>query len=437
MNRKHSKAVTASLATATCSLLGVASISPVQAQEEPGWDFDTALLYYGEGDGRVQDLSLSGLGRRMFTDDRLLTIGLAVDTLTGATPNGALPFSGPQTFTSPSARALYVTPPEQTPLDNSFHDTRVALSANWSQPMGRLYAVKAGLSASVEYDYMHLGANVGLSRDFNKRNTTLSLGLAVAQDELSPVGGSPIPLSPMLDVGDNSNKTGKQNKNVVDMVFGVTQVVNRNLLFQFNYSYSASSGYLNDPYKFLGLVDAISGDPVPRPQTPGAEGPMYEYRFEARPDSHTKHSLYGQAKLYMSGNVLDLSYRYMRDDWEINSHTLEVRYRWPFTDSSYLEPHFRYYKQSAAEFYRISLIDGATPVPYASSDYRLGDFDAITLGLKYGWKTRSGNEMGLRLEYYRQDGTAPPDQVIGNQANFELYPDLDAIIVQYSYKFGI
>jgi hypothetical protein len=43
--------------------------------------------------------------------------------------------------------------------------------------------------------------------------------------------------------------------------------------------------------------------------------------------------------------------------------------------------------------------------------------------------------MSVRLEYYMQDGTAPSGQVIGNQANFSLYPDLDAIIAQFSYRF--
>ncbi|HEX9852581.1 MAG TPA: DUF3570 domain-containing protein, partial [Woeseiaceae bacterium] len=144
---------------------------------------------------------------------------------------------------------------------------------------------------------------------------------------------------------------------------------------------------------------------------------------------------YGQAKYYMSGKVLDLSYRYMTDDWEIDSHTLEARYRLPFGDRRYLEPHVRWYTQTAADFYRISLVDGAPPLEFASSDYRLGEFDAITVGMKYGWKTRSDNEMSVRLEYYMQDGSAPPDQIIGNQAGRELYPDLDAIIAQFSYRF--
>ena len=75
---KHDKtAMAASLATATCSLLGTSAATPVQAQEEPGWDLNTALLYYGENDDRVQDVSLNLQAIRNFIDDRLLTLGLA------------------------------------------------------------------------------------------------------------------------------------------------------------------------------------------------------------------------------------------------------------------------------------------------------------------------------------------------------------------------
>ena len=35
----------------------------------------------------------------------------------------------------------------------------------------------------------------------------------------------------------------------------------------------------------------------------------------------------------------------MTDDWEIESSTVDVRYRWDLGSSSYLEPHIRFYSQ--------------------------------------------------------------------------------------------
>jgi len=433
---RHSKSVSTTLAAATCTLLGSGAPMSVQAQEDPDWNFNTSLLYYGEDNGRVTDYSVKMLARRNFVDDRYLSIGLALDTLTGATPNGAIRQDVPQTFTRPSGDSTYTIPAGALPLDNTFHDTRAALTINWEQPLGRLWKTNVGFSGSQEFDYLHLGVNGSIARDFNKRNTTLSAGLSLSRDSWDPVGGAPIPFAPMLDVGDSGNKAGTEDKDILDFVLGVTQVVSRRMIVQLNYSLSDNSGYLTDPYKFLSLVDGTTGDTLPRSPAPGTQGPSHEFRFENRPSERTKHSLYGQMKYYMNGKVLDASYRYMTDDWEIDSHTVDARLRWPLGETSYLEPHFRFYTQTAADFYTISLVDGVQLPAFASSDYRLGDFDAITAGLKFGWKTGKGNEMSVRAELYQQDGTIPSSMLIGNQVGRETYPDLDAVILQISYQFS-
>ncbi len=215
MSKMSKKNISATLATATCALLGNVITQPVQAQEEPGWDFNTSLLYYGEDENRVQDLSVSVLARRTFYDDKFLTMGLTVDSLTGATPNGGIHQNVAQTFTSASGNNAYTTPANTLPLDSEFLDTRVAVSGNWQQPLGRLSQISVGLSASKEYDYLHLGMNAKLSRDFNQRNTTVSAGLAFSADSIDAVGGAPMSLTSMRDVGDLSNRMGEQDKEVI------------------------------------------------------------------------------------------------------------------------------------------------------------------------------------------------------------------------------
>lgn len=435
MTKKTNARISATLATATCALLGTTPVAPVCAEEMNQWDFDTSLLYYGEDNNRVQDASLGLIATRRFLDDRSLTLGLTVDALTGATPNGAIQQPFAQTFTRPSGNSVYTVPANELPLDDTFRDTRYALTANWQQPLGRLYKFNVGASASKEFDYMHVGLNARLARDFNQRNTTVSAGLAVARDEFDAVGGVPAPLSPMLDVGDLSNRGGAETKDVLDVVLGVTQVINRNTVVQLNYSYSDSSGYLTDPYKIISLVDGTTGEALPRPPTPGVDGPSHQFLFESRPDERVKHSVYGQAKHFMNGKVLDVSYRYMSDDWDIDSHTLDLRLRWPFGDERYLEPHLRFYTQTEADFYTVSLIDGQTLPTFASNDYRLGNFDGLTAGIKYGWTTRNDHDLSVRLELYQQRGDIPADKLIGNQVGTVTYPDLDAVIAQFTYRF--
>ncbi len=437
MTKENKKPIAKSLATATCALLGTSSLSSVLAQEESEWDFDTALLYYGENDDRVQDVSLTLAARRFFVDDKSLSLNLVVDSLTGSSPIGATPTDTVQTFTRPSGRQIFDVAPGEFPLDDTFLDTRYALSVGWQQPLGRLFTGTAGVTFSSEYDYTHIGANFGLSRDFNKRNTTVSLGVAFAKDDMDPEGGTPVALTTMLDIGDLSNRTGDESKDVVDLLLGVTQVVNENFLVQVNYSFSDSSGYLSDPYKILSVIDPLTGTTAARTPAPGLEGPSHVFRYEGRPDSRTKHSLFTQGKYFMSGKVLDISYRFMTDDWEIDSHTLDAKIRFPIGDRAYIEPHVRYYTQSEAEFFQSSLLDGVPLPTYASADYRLAEFDAVTIGAKYGWKTDGGNDVSLRLEYYTQDGDIPANQIVGIQNEQDLYPGFDAVIFNFGYSFDL
>lgn len=427
----------AALAAATCALLGSTVATPVRAQEETApWSFDSTLLYYGESDDRVRDISGAISAQRAFGDDRKFSATLSADTLTGASASGAIALDRPQTFTNPSGHAVYTTNAGDVPLDDTFLDTRFALNASWTQPLARLYTFSAGLGFSTEYDYTHLGANLSLARDFNKRNTTVSAGVAWSQDDIDPVGGPPLPLSQMLDVDDNSNKlSGSESKDVLDLLLGFTQVLNRTTVLRVNYSYSSSNGYLNDPYKILSVVDPLSGDTLTR--VPVGQGPDGVYLFESRPDSRAKQSLYAEVKHAFGAPVMHFAYRFMTDDWGIDSHTGEARLRWPVGAASYIEPQLRYYTQSAADFYRASLVGGTTLPRYASADFRLGDFDATTVGIKYGHRTAGGNEWSVRAEYYQQSGTVPREQIIGNQANREQYPDLSAVIVQFGYRFGL
>lgn len=427
----------ATLAAATCALLGASAAAPATADELQRWSFDTALLYYGESDDRVQDVSATIGALRAFDDERRLNLTLTADTLTGASASGAIATGTAQTFTSPSGRAVYTTPAGEIPLDDTFLDTRFALSAGWTQPLARLYTLSAGLGFSTEYDYTHLGANLSLARDFNKRNTTVNAGLAWSQDDIDPVGGAPVPLSQMRDVGDLGNKRSSDSKDVLDVLLGFTQVLSRNTLLRVNYSYSQSSGYLNDPYKILSVVDGTTGDTILRVPAPGVQGPTGVYLYESRPDSRAKHSLYAEMKHAFGKPVLYGSYRFMTDDWGIDSNTGEVRLRWPVGAASYVEPQLRYYMQSQADFYRPSLVQGAALPANASADFRLGEFDAVTVGVKFGHQTVSGNEWSARLEYYQQSGTIARDQLIGNQLAREQYPDLNAVIAQFGYRFGL
>jgi hypothetical protein len=107
--------------------------------------------------------------------------------------------------------------------------------------------------------------------------------------------------------------------------------------------------------------------------------------------------------------VLETSYRYMTDDWGVDSHTLELRYRFNFGAERYLQPHVRFYQQTAADFYRTVLFDGAPLSSYATADHRLGEFDGVTVGLKFGQATTRRRMVGAHRVLHA-DGQRIPGQ---------------------------
>ncbi len=425
------------LAAATCGLLGALPSAPAAAQEASDWDLDSSIVYYGEDNGRVTSYTLDVAIRRTLDEDRSWSANLTVDSLTGATPNGAVPANTPQTFTGASGGKSYTVAPGEVPLDPTFLDTRVALAANWQQAFAESWRWNAGLSVSDEYDYFHAGVNARLERDFNLKNTTAFFGLAYAQDDIKPVGGAPIGFSPMAgereedDDNDNYRGGGDQSKDVLDALVGVTQVLGRRDLLELTYSYSQADGYLTDPYKLLSVVDPVSGQPVP---SPDGEVP-YLYLYEHRPDKRTKQAGYLEWRHAFDRDSLALSARYMTDDWGIDSQTIEARYRWNINENSYLEPQLRWYTQSAADFYTTVLFDGDPLPDFASADTRLADMDAYTVGAKYGHRTQNG-EWSVRLEYYRQEPDPSPGALVGDLAGFdELILPMSAVIAQFGYRF--
>lgn len=428
--------LSAAIATAACGLLGALPTSSVQAAEEPAvreypWTIDSALLYYAEGDGRVQDASLKSAIRRAFANDRALNINFSVDTLTGASPTGAVPTDTPQTFTRPSGNGSYQIGAGDLPLDNTFHDTRIALAANWTQPVGEASRVDFGLSASSEYDYLHIGGNARFEHDFNQRNTTLFAGAAFGSETMDPEGGTPTPFAAMQTTGNNTGKLGSDSKTVIDGLIGISQILSRRSVVSFTYAYSVQDGYLNDPFKILSVVDGTTGRPVAGPVGSG----LRLYRYESRPDTRAKQSLYGEWRYALNRDSFGIGYRLMNDDWDVTSSTLDAHYRWNISAQSYLEPQVRFYQQSAAEFYRSYLVDGQALPQYASADYRLAKMTAITAGIKYGYRAKSG-DYSLRLEYYKQD-TSSDDAKIGVLANYDLVPPLSAFMIQFGYKFKL
>lgn len=423
----------ASLMTASCALLGAqaAHAQDADAGDTGGdWQSDSAILYYKEADGRVQAIEPVVSLRRDFGDEHILNLKLTYDSLSGGSPNGALPSNAPQTFTTPSGAGggggeddeggggrstTYIVPRGALPL-SKFQDQREAASLGWSQPFARLWKYSVGADVSHERDFMSAGVNAALSRDLFQRNTTLSIGSAFESDRIQPVGGAPEPGSDYA----LALRTSDQSKTVWSGLVGITQVMTRRWLVQFNVTADRSSGYQTDPYKITSVLDA--------------SGNLAGYYYENRPRSRARQAAYLENRVALGRDTLALSLRYMKDDWGIRSQTAELRYRLEFGNGAYLEPVGRYYHQTAADFYRLYLPAGDAVPTYFSADPRLAEFNAVTAGLKLAMPLGEDREVALRVEYYRQTGRNVAAG-FGSIAGLDLYPDLKATIAQVAVRF--
>lgn len=392
------------LALAACSLLG----SGLAAAGDPGGtQLDLAVLQWSE-DGRVSATEPVIGVRQDLGNDRSLSLKLVLDSLSGASHNGAGVQPYAQTFSSASGGgAGYTVPAGAVPLEPGFEDFRTAVSVGYDTPLADpQWKLAMGGNLSRETDFLSLAASLALSRDFNKRNTTVTGGLSLEADSITPAGGAPVPFALKVapaggepeGEGEGEGEGGTaESRRVVDAMLGVTQVIDRSTLMQFNLALSQAGGYMNDPYKII-TVDTL-------PAT---------YVYENRPDTRNKMSFYwGARHQFASEDILDIGYRWMGDDWGIASHTVDLYYRFALPGSWYIEPHARWYTQTAADFFVMSLAADAVPVAgssdrYASGDYRLGALEDTTLGVRIGVKLAEGSDLYLRAEQFAQRGDWAP-----------------------------
>lgn len=464
--RRRPHKVREKIGALSAGLLAATIASPTQAQDAsaadsfgPGVNYtelDTALLVYSEAGSRVSAIEPAATLTLHGSWGAQLGVEVVLDAVSGATPNGAVPSNLSQNFVTPVrivtpgtsggtttvtgssggstvitlpgspgsvsyGTRTYTVAPNTLPVDKGFNDRREGFNLNWSQPLGALSDIGLGVGYSTEKDYRAITANAHVSQNLNTDNTTLSLALNGEFDSSSPYGGVPTPFTPMS--GDWKKPAGK-NKTQLGFVLGLTEVMSRHWLMQLNYSLDSQSGYQNDPYRILSVVDPVGGEPT-------------AYLYENRPDHRLSHSLYWDNKFDFGPSVTDISLRYFTDDWGISSKTAELSERVDIGRAWYIEPSARWYQQSSANFFRNYLVQGQALPTYASSDSRLEAFTSLTFGMKLGVNLTGRTELYFRGGYYEQQGNGHPAGALGQLAHQNLFSGTNAVFgfVGYTWDF--
>ncbi len=247
----------------------------------------------------------------------------------------------------------------------STHDRRQAVDLGITRYFSK-GSLTVGGSYSEESDYVSRSFSVQGSIMTDDKNTTVTLGGSYTSDTINP----------------NNEIVENESKKTWAGLVGLTRVVSKNDLVQFNLGYSSGEGYYDDPYKWEDF----------RPRTRNNTTVMARWNHHFDVSDGTSH----------------LSYRYYHDSWGIAAHTFALEYVQPVKGGWTFIPSFRYYTQTAADFYipfDPAMPDYPIPDPmpeFMSFDQRLSAFGAITLGIKVEKEIARDWLLDIKFDYYMQ-----------------------------------
>lgn len=407
------KSIRKHLNTAACALLAQ-SITQAHATDNQ-WETDSSMMLYSE-DERVDVTKFIGQVSGFVAEDHSVDVKVIFDTMSGATPSGAVKQSN-LTFSAASANSGISSLNSTSAALANFDDTRIAFIIDWTNSHTRTIDIKYNGAISVENDYRSFSTAATISQETDDKASKYSIGISGTFDEIFRVGDNDTPaqLTPVSD--EVFFREGR--KNTIDLFVGFSHIINRRTIGNINLSTSFVRGYLTDPYKIFSIVDQ--------------NGIEHDQYFEKRPGDRIRNSLSMSLnhQFYPSDNILHADYRYYSDSWEVNSHALNLIYRYKFDKKSFLEPRLRLYTQTRAFFYHNSIFKNPTDLTptievlpeFVSADYRLDDMNTVTLGVTYGRRFGSGGKLRTRLEYITQSFDA---------AEFDVN---DATVFQISYGY--
>jgi hypothetical protein len=326
---------------------------------------------YREAGGRIAVQTRGTVIEQDLGTEMHLKLEGVLDAITGATPTGVPAPAGS----------------DQVPTTDLHPERRKAWNADFSRQFPRIN-LAIGIGNSRESDYVSNGWSVNTLTDFNQKNTTLLAGLAGTDDKIK------VFIQPR-----------RARKHTNDVIVGVTQLLNPLTSVSFNVTWGRASGYLADPYRAVEKDTEV---------LPGIVLPL-EF-FENRPDYREKWiGLVGLNRSFSElHGAIDATYRYYHDTFGTAAHTVDVAWFQQIGEKVILRPGFRFYTQTAANFYHYDL--NATSIspplglpsrlaPYYSSDYRLSAMQTFNYGLKVIWKATDRLDLDAALEQYDMRGT--------------------------------
>jgi len=306
----------------------------------------------------------------------------------------------------------------------------LSLSHEWDEA-----ALQLGGGLSEEPDYHSAFASLGGRIDLNQKNTTLDLGLSYTHSRISakldPEASNYYDYSAYARQIDTRYaydgsplRTLQDTRQDGSTRLAISQVLSKTALVEAGLGYTHSSGYLENPYK---AVDMVFIDPRQEPLDLGQPGlppvliPEVRAALEQRPNTRNQWVFNTRYIHYVPplNAALHLGYRFYNDDWGIDAHTFDADWRQPLGDGWTVTPRFRYYSQSAADFYRpyflfrqaipvtgeLARLDwDKLPARHFSSDHRLSGYGVLSGGVTVSKALGKAVSLEAGFEYYTHEG---------------------------------
>jgi hypothetical protein len=343
-------------------------------------DGDNAAVSGGIGTEELTDVTGTIVVSIPLNDDDILTIDAGVSAYTSASSSNVGPFDGrdpadPFVASSGASRL----------------DVWTNLTGSYSHSSDNRNTIVSGtVSVSSEYDYFSLGFGGGLTKLFNEKNTEVSINANVFLDKWNAI--YPTELRPFANGANGLNNglfsdktiTGNTNyspifdkfsdetRNSYSVGFGFSQILGKNVQGSLALDFVQQQGLLSTPFQRVYFGD-IDDSFIENFQLADA--------IEQLPDSRFKVAVGGRLHWYLDETVVVRTfYRYYFDDWGINSHTASIEVPLKITDKFTVYPSYRYYQQTAADYFN-PYEEALSTDTFYTSDYDLSEYSANQLGI--------------------------------------------------------
>lgn len=341
-------------------------------------DGDNAAVSGGIGTEELTDITGTFVVSIPLNDDDVLTIDAGVSAYTSASSSNVGPFdNGP-------------ADPFQASSGASNSDLWVNLTGNYSHSSDDRNDIwSAKISISSEYDYFSAGVGGSYTKLFNEKNTELSVNAniyidtwnAIYPTELRPFGENGNGLSNSLftqnAITGNTNYNPRftefadEGRNSYSLGFGFSQILHKNVQGSLALDFVQQDGLLSTPFQRVYFGD-VADSFIDNFQLADAN--------ERLPDSRFKVAIGGRLNWYLNETfTVRTFYRYYFDNWGINSHTASIEVPIKITEKFTLYPSYRFYNQTAADYFNPA--EGALSTDeFYTSDFDLSEYSANQFG---------------------------------------------------------